>query len=34
VAEVVAGLNAGDRAVLHPSDRISDGVKVAHRDTQ
>ncbi|MBR0711001.1 efflux RND transporter periplasmic adaptor subunit [Bradyrhizobium liaoningense] len=30
-AEVVAGLAAGDRVVLHPSDRISHGIRVAQR---
>ncbi|WP_407186991.1 efflux RND transporter periplasmic adaptor subunit [Bradyrhizobium centrosematis] len=30
-AEVVAGLAAGDRVVLHPSDRISDGIRIAQR---
>lgn len=34
VAEVVAGLSAGDRVILHPSDRISDGVEVTTRKTQ
>ena len=31
VAEVVSGLSVGDQVVLHPSDRISDGVAVAER---
>lgn len=31
VAEVRAGLSAGDRVVLHPSDRIRDGVTVSER---
>jgi HlyD family secretion protein len=30
-AEVLSGLSAGDRVVLHPSDRIKDGVRVAER---
>jgi HlyD family secretion protein len=30
-AEVVSGLAAGDRVVLHPSDRIADGSKIASR---
>ncbi|MBR1130313.1 efflux RND transporter periplasmic adaptor subunit [Bradyrhizobium iriomotense] len=30
-AEVVAGLAAGDRVVLHPSDRISHGIRIAQR---
>ncbi|MFC3165774.1 efflux RND transporter periplasmic adaptor subunit [Ciceribacter thiooxidans] len=32
VAEVQSGLAAGDRVVLHPSDRIMDGVTVAERE--
>jgi HlyD family secretion protein len=31
LAEVLAGLAVGDRVVLHPSDRISDGARVAER---
>ena len=34
VAEVVSGLSVGDRVVLHPSDRVSEGVRVAERETQ
>jgi len=34
VAEVVSGLSVGDRPVLHPSDRISDGVRVAERESR
>jgi HlyD family secretion protein len=30
-AEVLGGLDDGDPVVLHPSDRISDGVRVAPR---
>lgn len=30
-AEVLSGLAAGDRVVLHPSDRVTDGVTVAER---
>lgn len=30
--EIVSGLSAGDRVVLHPSDRIRDGVAVVERD--
>jgi HlyD family secretion protein len=30
-AEVVEGLKAGDRVVVHPSDRVADGVRVAER---
>jgi HlyD family secretion protein len=33
VAEVLTGLAAGDRVVLHPSDRIRSGVAVAQRET-
>ena len=31
VAEVVSGLMAGDRVVLHPSDRVRDGAAVSQR---
>jgi HlyD family secretion protein len=31
VAEVLAGLEAGERVVLHPSDRVADGVRLAQR---
>jgi HlyD family secretion protein len=31
VAEVVSGLSAGDEVVVHPSDRIADGVRVEPR---
>jgi HlyD family secretion protein len=31
VAEVVKGLATGDTVVLHPSDRVGDGVRVAAR---
>jgi len=34
VAEVVSGLSVGDRVVLHPSDRVSEGVRVAERETE
>lgn len=30
-AEVLGGLNAGERVLLHPSDKVGDGVKVAGR---
>jgi len=30
-AEVLSGLSRGDKVVLHPSDRISDGVRIAQR---
>jgi HlyD family secretion protein len=33
IAEALAGLSAGAQVVLHPSDRVSDGVRVAQRDT-
>ncbi|WP_257169656.1 efflux RND transporter periplasmic adaptor subunit [Bradyrhizobium sp. SRS-191] len=32
LAEVISGLAAGDRVVLHPSDRITDGSRIAQRD--
>jgi len=31
LAEVLAGLPAGTQVVLHPSDRIGDGTRVAER---
>ncbi|TIW20654.1 MAG: HlyD family efflux transporter periplasmic adaptor subunit, partial [Mesorhizobium sp.] len=31
-AEILSGVSAGDRVVLHPSDRISEGVAVAERE--
>src|SRR5215510_2766933 len=34
VAQVVSGLTAGDRVVLHPSDRVKDSIAVAARETQ
>jgi HlyD family secretion protein len=34
VAEVISGLSVGNRLVLHPSDRISDGVKVVQRENR
>jgi HlyD family secretion protein len=34
VAEVLTGLAAGDRVVLHPSDRIRSGVRIAQREMQ
>ncbi|UWU93127.1 efflux RND transporter periplasmic adaptor subunit [Bradyrhizobium sp. CB1015] len=33
-AEVLSGLSAGDRVVLHPSDRIADGVRIAQRSVE
>ena len=32
IAEIRDGLEAGDRVVAHPSDRITDGVRIASRD--
>jgi HlyD family secretion protein len=34
VAQVGSGLSAGDRVVLHPSDRVTDGVNVTQRDVR
>jgi HlyD family secretion protein len=34
VAQVESGLSAGDRVVLHPSDRVTDGASVAQRDVR
>ena len=34
MAEVTAGLSAGDLVVLHPSDRVSNGTRVAARETR
>jgi HlyD family secretion protein len=31
LAEVLSGLSVGDRVILHPSDRIADGARVAER---
>lgn len=31
-AEVIAGLSAGDKVILHPSDRVSDGTRVTARE--
>ena len=33
-AEVVDGLAAGTRVVLHPSDRVADGVRIRQRETR
>ena len=33
-AEVLSGLAAGDRIVLHPSDRIADGVRIVQRGAE
>ena len=32
MAEVLSGLSAGDRVILHPSDRIKKGVAVSERE--
>jgi HlyD family secretion protein len=32
MAEVLSGLSAGDRVILHPSDRVRKGVSVAQRE--
>jgi HlyD family secretion protein len=32
VTEIHEGLTAGERVIVHPSDRISDGVRIASRD--
>jgi HlyD family secretion protein len=34
VAEVISGLSAGDRVVLHPSDRIRDGTRLSQRESR
>lgn len=34
VAEVLSGLAAGDKVVLHPSDRIADGASISPRSTR
>jgi HlyD family secretion protein len=34
MAEVVSGLAAGAGVVLHPSDKVRDGVRVAQRETR
>lgn len=34
VAEVQSGLVAGDEVILHPNDRVADGVAVAQREVQ
>ncbi|MCZ7661099.1 MAG: HlyD family efflux transporter periplasmic adaptor subunit [Xanthobacteraceae bacterium] len=34
VAEVVSGLRDGDRVVLHPSDRVKDGITVSPRPSE
>ena len=32
IAEISDGLKAGERVVVHPSDRVADGVRIASRD--
>jgi HlyD family secretion protein len=34
VAEVISGLEPGDRVILHPNDKIKDGVAVAEREVR
>jgi HlyD family secretion protein len=34
MAEILSGVAEGDRLVLHPSDRIKEGVAVSERKTQ
>ena len=34
LAEVESGFKAGDRVVLHPSDRVKDGARIAQRETR
>ena len=34
IAEILSGVAEGDRVVLHPSDRIKEGVAVSERETQ
>jgi HlyD family secretion protein len=34
IAEILSGIAEGDRVVLHPSDRIMEGVAVSERETQ
>jgi HlyD family secretion protein len=31
-AQITGGLDAGERVVLHPGDRVSDGARVVARD--
>ena len=33
-AEIISGLSAGDQVILHPSDRVTDGVAVARRESR
>ena len=32
IAEVISGLSANDRVVLHASDRVTDGARIAQRE--
>jgi HlyD family secretion protein len=32
MSQVLSGLSVSDKVVVHPSDRIADGVRVAERD--
>ena len=34
LAEVVSGLSDGDRVVLHPSDRVEDGISISERESR
>ena len=34
MVEVISGLIAGDRVVLHPSDRVKEGAAVSQRETR
>lgn len=31
MAEIASGLSAGERVILHPSDRVGDGVRIVER---
>jgi len=33
-ADIISGLSAGDQVILHPSDRVTDGVAVAPRESR
>ncbi|HEX2654327.1 MAG TPA: HlyD family efflux transporter periplasmic adaptor subunit [Xanthobacteraceae bacterium] len=34
VAEILSGLSEGDQVIVHPSDRVKQGIRVAERDVQ
>jgi len=34
MAEVISGLSDGDRVVLHPSDRVEDGISISERESR